>query len=45
VIRQRITAMLVLCFLLFALSACGNKGPLVSPEEDDKQKTSTGSEY
>ena len=28
--------------LLLLLSACGNKGPLVPAEDDEKQKTETG---
>ena len=38
-ISRRI-AWLLCCCLLLALSGCGNKGPLVSPDEDDeRQKT------
>ncbi len=38
--RLRITACLLCCCLLLALSGCGNKGPLVAPDEDDeRQKT------
>ena len=37
---SRITAWLLCCCLLLALSGCGNKGPLVPPDKkDDRQKT------
>ena len=28
----------LICCLLLALSACGNKGPLVQADEEEKQK-------
>ena len=34
--------LLTLC-LLFSLSACGNKGPLTHPEEDEEQKAQRSS--
>jgi len=30
---------LLACCLLLALSACGNKGPLVLPEEEEVEKS------
>ena len=36
----RITSWLICCCLLLALSGCGNKGPLVLPEEDEKKSKS-----
>ena len=39
-IRIRLIGFLTCCCLLLALSGCGNKGPLVLPEEE-KKKTST----
>ena len=36
-IRRLIPIMLCACLLL-ALGACGNKGPLVLPEEDEQQQ-------
>jgi predicted small lipoprotein YifL len=38
--RVRITSWLICCCLLLALSGCGNKGPLVLPEEDEKKSKS-----
>jgi predicted small lipoprotein YifL len=38
-----VTGLLLGCLLL-ALSACGNKGPLVQAEDDEKQKTETSTE-
>ena len=35
-----ITGLLLGCLLL-ALSGCGNKGPLVLPEDDEQQKKET----
>jgi predicted small lipoprotein YifL len=35
---------LLLGCLLLALSACGNKGPLVQAEDEVQQKTETGTE-
>ena len=32
------TSCFICCCLLLALGGCGNKGPLVLPEEDEKQK-------
>ncbi|MCP4875642.1 MAG: lipoprotein [Gammaproteobacteria bacterium] len=37
---QRIINGLVCCCLLLALSGCGNKGPLVLPEEEAKKSKS-----
>jgi predicted small lipoprotein YifL len=42
--RLRIMACLLLGCLLLALSACGNKGPLVMPEEEEQQKTTSATE-
>jgi predicted small lipoprotein YifL len=42
--RLRLAACLLLGCLLFALSACGNKGPLVMPEEEEQQKTTDATE-
>ena len=33
----RITSWLICCCLLLALSGCGNKGPLVLPEEEEEE--------
>ena len=39
--RVKFTSWLLCCCLLLTLSGCGNKGPLVLPEEDEKKsKTS-----
>ncbi len=35
---SRITSWLLCCCLLLALSGCGNKGPLVLPEEEEEKK-------
>jgi len=35
-----VTLLLCLC-LLIGLSACGNKGPLTLPEEDEKSKSTS----
>lgn len=35
----RITSWLICCCLLLALSGCGNKGPLVLPEEEEQKKS------
>ena len=40
--RAAITAWLVCCCLLLALSGCGNKGPLVPPGEDDERQKTRG---
>ena len=40
----RITTCLLLGCLLLALSACGNKGPLVMPQEEERQKTESATE-
>jgi predicted small lipoprotein YifL len=43
--RDKLTIVLLLSCLLLALSACGNKGPLVQAEdEEEQQKTETGTE-
>jgi predicted small lipoprotein YifL len=42
--RLRIISCLLLGCLLLALSACGNRGPLVLPEEEDQQKTTSATE-
>ncbi len=36
----RVTSGLLCCCLLLVLSGCGNKGPLVLPEEDPKKSKS-----
>jgi predicted small lipoprotein YifL len=35
----KVTSWLICCCLLLALSGCGNKGPLVLPEEEEKRKS------
>lgn len=35
--RKRLTAWLLCVGLLLALTACGNKGPLELPDEDDEK--------
>ena len=35
---SRFMAWLLCCCLLLALSGCGNKGPLVLPEEEEQEK-------
>ena len=35
---KRMTSWLLCCCILLALSACGNKGPLVLPEEEQKKR-------
>lgn len=35
--RTRLFSCLLCCCLLLALSGCGNKGPLVMPEEEEKK--------
>ena len=35
----KITSWLLCCCLLLALSGCGNKGPLVLPEEEEQKKS------
>ena len=35
--RRRITSFILCGCLLLALSGCGNKGPLVLPEETEKK--------
>ena len=42
-IRVRAPIWLLCCCLLLALSGCGNKGPLVPPEEEEKKAKSVGS--
>lgn len=42
--RSRLTISLLIGCLLLALSACGNKGPLVQAEDEEKQKTETGTQ-
>jgi predicted small lipoprotein YifL len=39
-IKVRITSWLICCCLLLTLSGCGNKGPLVMPEEEEKKSNS-----
>jgi len=36
--RHAIARCLLACCLLLALSGCGNKGPLVLPEEEEVEK-------
>jgi len=43
-IRRRLNIGLLLSCLLLALSACGNKGPLLQAEDDEQQKTETSTE-
>jgi predicted small lipoprotein YifL len=39
----RISGWLICCCLLLALSGCGNKGPLVLPDDEpEKSKSETG---
>jgi predicted small lipoprotein YifL len=38
--QVKFTSWLICCCLLLALSGCGNKGPLVMPEEDEKKSNS-----
>jgi len=40
----RLLGGLLLGCLLLALSACGNKGPLVQAEDEEQQKTEPGTE-
>jgi len=42
--RLRLASCLLLGCLLLALSGCGNKGPLVMPEEEEQQKTDSATE-
>jgi predicted small lipoprotein YifL len=42
--RGRLSIGLLIGCLLLALSACGNKGPLVSAEDQEPQKTKSGTE-
>jgi len=35
--RQAIVSCLLACCMLLALSGCGNKGPLVLPEEEKEE--------
>ena len=37
--RRKLSIGLLLACLLLTLSACGNKGPLVLPEDEEQQKT------
>lgn len=37
----KVTSWLICCCLLLVLSGCGNKGPLVLPEEEEKRKSET----
>jgi len=37
--RRAIARCLLACCLLLALSSCGNKGPLVLPEEEEVEKS------
>jgi predicted small lipoprotein YifL len=41
--RIRIITWLLFCGLLLALSGCGNKGPLVLPEEEQEKNKSENS--
>ena len=41
---RRLIGMLCLCLLL-GLSACGNKGPLQLPDEDEKQHKRERKDY
>jgi predicted small lipoprotein YifL len=38
--QVKFTSWLICCCLLLALSGCGNKGPLVMPEEEEKKSNS-----
>lgn len=40
----KVTSWLVCCCLLLALSGCGNKGPLVLPEEEEEKSKSEPSD-
>ncbi|MCG6890943.1 MAG: lipoprotein [Gammaproteobacteria bacterium] len=42
--RYRLIIGLLLGCLLLALSACGNKGPLVPAENEEQQKIKSGTE-
>ncbi len=42
--RRAIARCLLACCLLLALAGCGNKGPLVLPEEEEVEKSKTGNE-
>ena len=37
--RRVVARCLLACCLLLALSGCGNKGPLVLPEEEEEEKS------
>jgi predicted small lipoprotein YifL len=37
--KHVIARCLLACCLLLALSGCGNKGPLVLPEEEEEEKS------
>jgi predicted small lipoprotein YifL len=39
--HRRLTVIMLLGCLLLALSACGNKGPLVQAEDEKQQKSQT----
>ena len=41
--RRFVAIWLACAFLLLTLSACGNKGPLVPPEEEQKKTRSESS--
>ncbi len=41
----RIISWLLCCCLLLALSGCGNKGPLVLPEEEEEKKSNSETSY
>ena len=43
--RQKFGILLVCACLLLALGGCGNKGPLVQPEEEEKQNKRQSSNY
>jgi predicted small lipoprotein YifL len=43
-IPRALSLLLVCACLLLALSACGNKGPLVPAEQEKKQKTEAAAE-
>jgi hypothetical protein len=41
VVRNQLIMVLLLILVTVGLSACGNKGPLTLPEEDDEKSKST----
>ena len=44
ILENRLRIGLLLGCLLLALSACGNKGPLVQAEDEEQQKTEPGAD-